>query len=207
MTEVVDFGGLQIAFDDRLLRPRTWTEHHSRWAADLLPQLPAGDVLELCSGAGHIGLLAVVDSDRRLVAVDVNPVAGDFTLRNAAGAGLADRLEMRTGRITDVLAPDEVFPLIVADPPWVPRSETDQFPADPLLAIDGGDDGLFVVRECLDAIAAHLARGGVALLQVAPGAAQADAVSLLLAGSPLVAGERRSFDRGVLLRIDCPEVA
>lgn len=203
MTEVVDFGGLQVAFDDRLLRPRTWTEHQSRWAVELLPQLPVGDVLELCCGAGHIGLLAVVDSGRRLVAVDVNPVAGGFVVRNAATAGLADhRLEMRTGRIAEVLAPDEVFPLIIADPPWVPRSETAQFSADPLQAIDGGDDGLSVVRECLDAIAAHLAPGGVAVLQVAPGAVQADAVSRLLAGSQLVAGERRSFDRGVLLRID-----
>lgn len=74
------------------------TEHQSRWAAELLPQLPAGDVLELCSGAGYIGLLAVVESGRRLVAVDVNPVAGEFMVRNAAAAGLTDRLEMRIGR-------------------------------------------------------------------------------------------------------------
>lgn len=198
----MDFGGLQIAFDDRVLRPRTWTENQSRWAAELLPGLPPGNVLELCSGAGQIGLLAVAGSGRRLVCVDLNPFAAEYTAANAVAAGLRNRLEIRLGRIGDVLVPKERFPLIIADPPWVPRAETGRFPEDPLLAIDGGDDGMSVVRECLDAITGHLAADGVALLQLGPGG-QADAVARLLAGTHLVAGERREFgERGVLLRID-----
>jgi HemK-like putative methylase len=200
--ESIDFGGLRIAFDDRVLRPRTWTENQSRWAAELLPDLPEGDVLELCSGAGQIGLLAVADSERRLVCVDLNPAASELTLANARAAGLQDRVEMRQGRISEVLGPDERFPMVIADPPWVRRAETQRFPEDPLLAIDGGDDGLTVVRECLTAIAAHLVDGGVALLQLGPGD-QAAAVDRLLSGSQLVPGEIREFgDRGVLLRID-----
>ncbi|MET0999912.1 MAG: class I SAM-dependent methyltransferase [Marmoricola sp.] len=200
--ETIDFGGVQIAFDDRVLRPRTWTENQSRWAAELLPLLPAGDVLELCSGAGQIGLLAIAGSERRLVCVDVNPVAAEFTVANALAAGLGDRVEMREGLIEQVLVTGETFPLIIADPPWVRRSETQRFPEDPLLAIDGGDDGLGVVRECLAAIEAHLAAGGVALLQLGPGD-QAAAVEGLLSDTGLVAGEAREFgDRGVLLRID-----
>ena len=200
--ETIDFGGLQITFDDRVLRPRTWTENQSRWAAELLPGLPTGDVLELCSGAGQIGLLAVAPCERRLVCVDVNPVAAEFTCANARAAGLQDRVEMRQGRIDAVLAPDERFPLIIADPPWVRRSETQRFPEDPLLAIDGGDDGLSVVRECVTAIATHLADGGVALLQLGPDG-QVEAVSRLLKGTGLRAGETRAFGRhGVLLRID-----
>jgi HemK-like putative methylase len=200
--ESVDFGGLRIAFDDRVLRPRTWTENQSRWAADLLPHLPEGDVLELCSGAGQIGLLAVAGCERRLVCVDVNPVAAQLTLANAEAAGFENRVEMRQGSISDVLAPDERFPLIIADPPWVPRSQTERFPEDPILAIDGGDDGLSVVRECLTAIARNLADGGVALLQLGPGD-QVEAVTRLLEGTRLRAGEARTFgERGVLLRID-----
>ena len=202
--ETIDFGGLQIAFDERVLRRRTWTEQQSRWAAELLPDLPPGDVLELCSGAGQIGLLAIAASERRLVCVDVNPAAADFTVTNALAADLRDRLEMREGRISEVLAPVERFPLIIADPPWVRRSETQRFPEDPLLAIDGGDDGMSVVRECLTAIATHLADGGVALLQLGPGD-QVEAVSRLLAETHLKPGETREYgDRGVLLRIDNP---
>ena len=84
----------------------------------------------------------------------------------------------------------------------MPRAETQRFPEDPLLAIDGGEDGMGVVRDCLAAIEAHLAPGGVALLQLGPDG-QAQAVVDMLADTKLVAGETRDFgERGVLLRID-----
>ncbi len=200
--ETVDFGGLQISFDARVLRPRDWTTAQSWWAAALLQDLPEGDVLELCSGAGQIGLLAVAESTRRLVCVDVSPVAASYTHHNAEAAGLSDRVSVRTGRISEVLTRGELFPLIIADPPWVPRALTARFPEDPLLAIDGGDDGMDVVHECLRAISGHLAPGGVALLQLGT-PEQAEAVTGLLDGTGLSAGELRTYgDRGVLLRID-----
>lgn len=212
MTEVVDFGGLTIAFDDRLLRPRSWTQAQSRWAAEMLPTLPAGNVLELCAGAGQIGLLAMhaaararpADMSRRLVCVDVDPVATEYVLRNAEAAGLGAHVDVRTGAMAEVLAPDERFPLIIADPPWVPTPQTAQYPEDPLLAIDGGEDGLSVARECLSAIRDHLAPGGVAVLQLGPGDDQADEAERWLDGTDLLAGERRDFERGLLLRIDRP---
>ena len=111
------FGGLDIAWDARVLQPRTWTLEQSLWAASLLPDLPRGPVLELCCGAGQIGLRAVVDSDRHLVCVDAEPVAAAYTLRNARTAGLGDRVEIRVGWIDESLEPDELFPLIIADPP------------------------------------------------------------------------------------------
>ncbi len=202
--ETVDFAGLQIAFDHRVLRPREWTAHQSVWAAELLPRAPAGDVLELCCGAGHIGLLAVRDSDRRLLCVDLNPAAVELTRANAERAGMADRVGVRQGRISEVLEPDERFAVIIADPPWVPRAQTSRFPDDPTLAIDGGDDGLAVVRECLDAILQHLAPGGVALLQLGT-LQQAHCVRRLADLTLLVPGEWREYgDRGVVLRLDRP---
>lgn len=200
--ETLDFGGLQIAFDHRVLRPREWTTAQSWWAASLVPHLPEGAVLELCSGAGQIGLLAVAGSSRHLVCVDVSPVAAAFARHNAAAAGLADRVTVREGAIGEVLDAGETFPLVIADPPWVPRSQTARFPEDPLLAIDGGDDGLGVVRECVRAVTAHLAPAGVALLQLGT-TDQVVAVAAMLVGTDLVAGEVREYgDRGVLLRVD-----
>ena len=199
--EPVEFGGLTIAWDDRLLQPRTWTLEQSLWAASLLDRVPAGPVLELCCGAGHIGLRAVVGSARRLVCVDADPVAASYTEQNARAAGLEGRLEMRTGWIEGVLRPGEQFPLVIADPPWVPRSDTARFPEDPLLAIDGGDDGLAVVRTCVRAITAHLAPGGAALLQLGT-TAQAAAVEQMLGEGPILAGEVRDFERGVVQRLD-----
>ena len=83
MTEHLAFGTLTIAYDDRVLRPREWTAAQSDWAADLMTAAPGGTVLELCAGAGHIGLLAVASSGRRLLCVDANPVACDYARANA----------------------------------------------------------------------------------------------------------------------------
>lgn len=162
----MQFGELDIAYDDRVLRPRPWTTAQSRWAAELLREAPPGPVLELCCGAGHIGLLAVLDSQHWLVAVDADPVACDYARYNAATAGLADRVEIRNLPLAEALSPDERFAVIIADPPWVPSAHTADFPEDPVFAIDGGADGLELARRCLDVARAHLVPGGTLLLQL-----------------------------------------
>jgi methylase of polypeptide subunit release factors len=201
--ETIDFGGLRIDFDTRVLRPRPWTTAQSRWAAELAEDKNGdGRVLELCSGAGHIGLLAVAGSRRQLVCVDIDPVAASYTRANAAANGLADRVEVRESPMLDALSRDELFPVIIADPPWVPSDETVRFPEDPLLAIDGGVGGMQVALHCLRVMLGHLQPGGAAVIQLGT-LAQAAEVSRLLDGTRLVPGELREYDgRGVLLRLD-----
>lgn len=203
MTDQLTFGSLTIAFDDRVLRPREWTVAQSEWAADLMSRAPGGPVLELCAGAGHIGLLAVASSGRELVCVDASPVACDYARANALAAGMADRVEVREARLEEALASDETFPVVIADPPWVPRDETGRFPEDPLTAIDGGDDGLDVARACLAVIDDHLAPGGSAILQVGT-RAQTDVLRAepCFTEGRLAMVEVRQQVRGVLARID-----
>ena len=203
MVDHLTFGSLQIAFDEQVLRPRGWTAAQSLWAADLLPDLPDGPVLELCAGAGQIGLLAVLDSSRSLVCVDANEVACDFARANAQAAGIAERVEVRTGRLESALDPGERFSLVIADPPWVPRDEISRYPEDPTTAIDGGGDGMEVARACLRVIDAHLEAGGAALLQLgtaAQAAALADEDPVRRGSLEVV--EVRPEERGVLVRID-----
>lgn len=196
----LDFGGLRIAYDARVLVPRPWTVAQSEWAADLIGDAPPGGVLELCAGAGHIGLLAVTRAPRRLVAVDVDPAACDFIRFNAQAAGV--RVDVREGDMSEVLDPEECFAVVVADPPWVPGAETDRFPDDPTLAIDGGQDGLDLVRKCLEVADHHLVALGSMVLQAGP--EQADEVRRLVESEHprLEVIEVRSFPRGTLLRID-----
>jgi release factor glutamine methyltransferase len=203
MTDTIPFGSLTISFDDRVLRPREWTAAQSEWAADLMATTPGGTVLELCAGAGHIGLLAVAKTGRRLLCVDANPVACDYARANALAAGLAELVEVREARLQEALAPDETFPVVIADPPWVPREQTVRYPEDPLTAIDGGDDGLDVARACLAVIDDHLSPGGSAVLQVGT-RAQADALRSepCFTDGRLVMVEVRQQVRGVLARID-----
>lgn len=198
--QTVEIGPLRIRYDDRVLRPRPWTAAQSAWGADLLRSGPEGPVLELCAGAGHIGLVTLAHEPRPLVAVDLNPVACELTLRNAATAGLSELVEVREGAIDAVLRPEERFALVLADPPWVPSADTGRFPEDPLLAIDGGDDGLAVAWACVAAAAAHLVAGGSALLQLGT-TAQAARIGERLASYDLRLAEVRQYDGGVVARL------
>ena len=195
------FGGLSIAYDDDVIEPRSWTEAQSRWAADLLAETDEGDVLELCSGAGHIGLLAVLRSPHALVQVDLNPTACAFARQNAAAAG-AVGVRVLEGPIDATLDPDDRFVGVIADPPWVPTAETSRFPEDPVLAIDGGREGVDLARTCVEVAARHLVDGGWVLLQIGT-AEQVSALEKWLGepGSPrLGMQEVRTFgERGVLV--------
>jgi release factor glutamine methyltransferase len=199
--EEMDFGHLRIAYDGRVLEPRPWTAAQSAWAAEILPTAPGGAVLELCSGAGQIGLLAVAGTDRRLVCVDLSPVACEYARRNAAAAGMADRVEVREGAIDETVRDGERFAMVVADPPWVRRAETGRYPEDPVLAIDGGDDGMDIAWECIDTARLHLSPGGSLVLQLGTDD-QVDAVRERLRPDELSVVEVRQHERGVLVRID-----
>lgn len=197
------FCGLDITYDHRVLEPRPWTEAQSAWAASLLPTAPEGPVLELCAGAGHIGLGAVRETHRELVMVDVNPAAEELSLQNAATNGLAAQITFRQGRMEEVLDAGERFALIVADPPWVRSADTSQYPEDPVLAIDGGGDGLDLARTCVDLMDQHLSDGGAGLLQLG-NLAQAETIAAYAAeqtGGRLTLAETREFERGVLVRL------
>lgn len=202
-TETMAFGPLDITFSQGVIRPRPWTTAQSEWGAEVLLDAPPGPVLELCSGAGHIGLLAVLGSGRGLVCVDRSEIACANAEFNAERAGLGSQVEIRNAALEEAIAPGEEFPLVIADPPWVRRTEVARFPEDPVSAIDGGDDGLDIARSCLRVIAACLAPGGTAILQLGP-EGQVDTLREELAtyAEDLVHTDTRVFPRGALMRLD-----
>lgn len=161
---VTAFEDLLVRWDHRVLEPRPWTAAQAAWLAELAPSAPAGPALELCCGAGQIGLAFARRTGRALVQVDACEVAGTYARGNAYAAGV--RTQVRLGRFEEALRPGERFPLALADPPWVPRAGVAALPEDPVTAIDGGDDGLDVARACLRTLAQHLLPGGHAVLQL-----------------------------------------
>ena len=203
-SRTVRFGPLDIAYDEQVLEPRAWTLAQSEWAADLLTSCDDGPLLELCSGAGQIGLAAAALSGRPAVLVDASAAACTFARANAASAGLADRVDVRHAAMTEALRPAERFPLVLADPPYIPSAHTGVFPEDPLTAIDGGDDGLDLARLCLEVGARHLEAGGHLLVQLRdPEQAEQLVSELRVTRSPLLAlVEVRSYDgRGSVLHL------
>lgn len=199
------FGPLQIGYDERVLEPRPWTLAQAQWAAALLEAAVAGPLLELCCGAGQIGLATMLLSGREAVLVDRSEAACELSERNAVDAGVAGRVEVRQGDLEEALAPTERFALVLADPPYIPSADTGTFPRDPLAAIDGGDDGLALARRCLQVAARHLHPGGPVLLQLRD-LSQAERLTAELAHGPAVPlryVDARTFaDRGAVLHLE-----
>lgn len=164
--QLCEFGGLQIGHDADVLTPRAWTVMQSEWAVELSDHLPDGQVLELCCGVGHIGLVVARRTGRPLVQVDASDAACAHAHRNASRAGLGSVVEVRRSDLSHALRPGERFPLVLADPPYVPSAEVDRFPEDPRSAIDGGPDGLEPARRCVAAASQALAEDGAVLLQL-----------------------------------------
>lgn len=208
ISTTVEIGGLAVAYGPDVLTPRPWTLAQSEWARDLLDEVPEGPILELCSGVGHIGLLALLGHERSLVMIDQSESACTFARANATAAGLLGRVEIRQGPLETSVRADERFPLVIADPPWVPSSEVGRFPADPLTAIDGGHDGLGPTRSCLRVIDQHLDPAGCAVIQVG-GPTHVQGIQEWLHSRPqvrLTVRDTRGFgDRGTLVLLRRPE--
>jgi release factor glutamine methyltransferase len=173
-----EFWGLPLFVDPHVLVPRPDTETVVEVSVKLVDKAATLRVLDLCTGSGAIALaLAKELPAARVIATDVSTNAVAIATKNVERNNLAERVEVRHG---DLFAPvaGEAFDLIVSNPPYIATSVIATLSAEvkrePVLALDGGADGMvFYDRICRDAIA-HLAPGGA--LVVEHGYDQADAV-------------------------------
>jgi len=187
------FGPVTVRYGEQVLAPRPWTVLQARWAADVAPSLPPGRMLELCSGAGHIGQAVSSWSRRALVQVDIDPLACALAEAHAAANGLAELVEVRCGDLEEVVGTTERFPIVLADPPYLPSDDVDDWPDDPGLAIDGGEDGLELARTSLRVAADRVTSDGAVFLQ-ALGRGQVERLADTIAEVQLAVDEVRSHD-------------
>jgi release factor glutamine methyltransferase len=159
-------------------------------------------LIDLGTGTGAI-LLALLHHLPAAtgLGIDLAPGAVAMAEDNAMRLRLAGRAAFRTG---DVLAGvTGRFDVILSNPPYIPTGmlatlAPEVVQHDPVLALDGGADGLLFYRRIADAAPAFLAPGGWLALEV--GAGQAGEVSALLAGNGLGRIET-AFDLGGIERV------
>lgn len=165
-----EFWGLPLYVDASVLIPRPDTETVIEVAKALLPEPERPRrVLDLCTGSGAIALaLAKELPGATVIATDVSPAAVVIARRNAERNGLAERVEVREG---DLFAPvaGELFDLIASNPPYIESAVIPTLSAEvrrePMLALDGGADGLVFYDRITAAALAHLVPGGVLLVE------------------------------------------
>jgi ribosomal protein L3 glutamine methyltransferase len=130
-------------------------------------------VLDLCTGSGCLAILAAHAFPNALIdAVELSEGAAEVAAQNIADSGFADRITLHRG---DLFAPldGQSYDLILTNPPYVDAEGMASLPLEalhePRLALDGGADGLDVVRRILDRAAEFLNANGVLLCEVGRG--------------------------------------
>jgi release factor glutamine methyltransferase len=181
-----EFWGLPYWVEPSVLVPRPDTETVIEVVRAARPERGAGAapcrLLDLCTGSGVIAIsLAREYPAAQVVATELSPAAAALARRNAARNAVADRVDVREG---DLFAPvrGERFDLIAANPPYIASAVIPTLSAEvrrePVIALDGGADGLaFYDRICAEA-REHLVPGGAIVLE--HGFDQADAVGARL---------------------------
>jgi release factor glutamine methyltransferase len=180
----------KIAVSNAVLIPRPETEclidlAVAAVASKTNPLLQQGHWADLGTGSGAIALgLADVLSKATIHAVDCSSDALAIAQQNALNSGLADRIRFYQGSWWEPLELLKgQFSGMVSNPPYIPTStvstlQPEVVDHEPHLALDGGADGLDCIRHLIDISPAYLRPGGVWLVEMMAG--QADAVREML---------------------------
>jgi ribosomal protein L3 glutamine methyltransferase len=134
-----------------------------------------GSVLDLCTGSGCLGVIAARLFPLAVVhATDLSSDALAVARRNIADTGEESRIELYEGDLFAPL-PEGRYDLILANPPYVDEEAMAALPPEyrhePAMALDGGSDGLAVVRRILAEANERLAPEGLLICEIGRGRA------------------------------------
>lgn len=165
-----EFCGLAFTVTPDVLIPRPeteglvnvalrWCEQHSR---------PAFHLVDVGTGSGAIAItLAARLPQASITAVDVSPAALAVARHNAARHGVAEHIEFVRGNLLEDLS--GLFDAILANLPYIPTDllqTLDVIHWEPPLALDGGPDGLGLIRVLVRQTASRLLPGGLLALEI-----------------------------------------
>jgi release factor glutamine methyltransferase len=166
------FYDLDFAVTPDVLIPRPETEHlvesALQWARCEIRLADVG------TGSGAIAVtLAVHLPEARVWAVDISAAALEVARHNAIRHGVAERITFVQGDLLEpLIAADQPVDLIAANLPYIASDELQTLPVaqhEPLIALDGGADGLDLIRRLLVQAPRVLAKKGLLLMEIAAG--------------------------------------
>lgn len=172
-----DFYGYTVKVDERVLIPRPETEELVCKAVELVDE--NSKVLDLCTGSGAIALVIKAKTGAEVTASDISDGALEVARQNFARHGLEINA-VKSNMFENI---EGQFDLIVSNPPYIKTADIDGLQGEvkdyePMLALDGGEDGLDFYRLISEQAKRCLRPNGKLLLEV--GIDQAEEVKALL---------------------------
>lgn len=203
-----EFWSMEFKVDRRTLIPRPETE---LLVSCVLERVGQGESMVLDMGTGS-GILPVVLAKElglvKIVAVDCSEGALELARENAETHQVENMIEFVYGNLFDPLAEGrcEGFDFIVSNPPYIPTAEIRTLAPEiknyePIQALDGGDDGLKVIRQIIKRSPEYLKSGGFLCMEIGAGQGARAKEIILQDGKfecPLILKDYGGLDRVVL---------
>lgn len=174
-----EFMGFTFAVNENVLIPRQDTETLVETVLESIKTDFAGQrdvkILDLCCGSGAIGIsLALLCSGVKVVGSDVSNAAVAVAEQNAKTLGAEKKISFTIG---DLFEPfnrklgKTKFDIIVTNPPYIkseviPTLQREVKDHEPLLALDGGEDGLVFYRRIIEEAPLYLKKGGKLFMEI-----------------------------------------
>lgn len=183
ITGVKEFMSLEFEVNENVLIPRPETEE----LVDIIIEMfkdAKPNILDLCTGSGAICVsLAQYLENANCTGVDISQKALETAKRNAKKLKVDNRC---TFKHMDVLNPQDLggcYDVVVSNPPYIETSVIETLDEtvknfEPILALDGGCDGLIFYRKIVDNICAYLKNGGMLFFEI--GYNQGEAVKKIM---------------------------
>jgi release factor glutamine methyltransferase len=163
-----EFFGMEFKVTPDVLIPRAETELLVERGIGWLHVHPdRRHAADVGTGSGCIGIaMAANIPDLQVMGSDISMAAVKMAQRNAVKNGVAARMDFL---MCDLFPLDTEYDLIIANLPYIPTKTLHQLPIyrrEPTLALDGGADGLRLIRALLTAAPERLVRGGLLLMEI-----------------------------------------
>lgn len=172
--------GIRFIVDERVIVPRSFigeilfSEYDGEEDSLYLPdRFSVESVVDICTGSGCLAVLAAgMFPNAEIDAVDLSADALEVAKLNLAEHDVESRVKLHKG---DLFAPlkTKKYDLIITNPPYVGHEEMavlpDEYQAEPAMALDGGEDGLDLVRRILAEAPKHLNAGGGMICEIGTG--------------------------------------
>jgi ribosomal protein L3 glutamine methyltransferase len=172
LTREAFLGEHRFYVDERVIIPRSYflellPEQIPQW---LPPNRPVKRAVDVCTGSGCLAiLLAHQFPEAKVDAIELSPDAAAVAKFNIATHHLARRVKLHHSDVFDAVPPVK-YDLILSNPPYVPTRELrglpEEFKQEPAMALDGGKDGLDIIRKLLRQSRDRLQPHGIVVIEV-----------------------------------------
>lgn len=171
----VDFYGLRLDVNKKVLSPRMETEILVEEALKKIREYELRDVLDMCCGSGAIAIAIAKYYPCKVTGLDVSKGALTVAQTNAQKNGV--KIEFIQSDLFKGLKKNRKYDIIISNPPYIKSGDIEKLDVevkkfDPRIALDGGQDGLDFYRNIIADAPKHLNKKGWLFFEVGVGQAE-----------------------------------